>query len=167
MADIAPSDMSGTSPVIGPTILGGKRRKFYLQDEDLAVISRDKFDMLESAVSDRGLFSHLAVGFLSAAAPLSIEMGIHWWIIKDKVSAITAVVGVTAILLGVFFAVLVWIKSQKVNKVRVSLFADQNLVDDRTILEAADGTSIQIVHLSPSASGEPQSNQNTVTGTLP
>ena len=111
------------------------------------MISRDKFDSLESVRWDRTLFSHMSLAFATTAFALGGEMGINYWWTGSEASAVT--VGFCVVLLfigGLFGALMLW-KNGRYEDIRKTLFRDQNILDDRTYLTLSDGSEAQIDHL--------------------
>jgi hypothetical protein len=121
------------------------------------MINKDKFDSLEAVLSDKGLFSHLATALVTFGASLGVEMGITYaHNPEDSVSLAILIICGGAGVLGAGFGILTYIKGSRYKKIRQSLFDDQNLLADETILHVSDGTAVRIDNLNSSGSSGSQ-----------
>lgn len=151
MARNVSNDSSGSkAKETGPSILGGTRRRLYQHEEDLVVISRDKFDTLESVLFDRSVFSHLSVATLTFSATLGVEMGVEYYYTNAPAQgALLMICGVVGVFGILFLGLTIW-KQILYRKTRTDLFSEERLLADETVINRSDGSTVRIDHLEQS-----------------
>lgn len=119
------------------------------------MINRDKFDALEGVWADKGLLSHLAIGLITFGLTLGVETGMAYSQQPSPVALGILVVCSGSVFLGGLLGIFALVKWGKYKKLRATLFDDQRLIADETILLSSDGSQLRIDHLTPSSSGGP------------
>ncbi len=111
-------------------------------------MSRETFDALETAMSDRNLFSHVGLFFLTMGVTLGLEMWISFAL--DKTNTIALVLGVVSLcvaIIGVGSLIVAAKRSGRINEIRTNLFDDSRLIADHSVLQTGSGSPVRIDHL--------------------
>ena len=149
---MARADSSSSFSAAPSNIVSGTRTRVYQQEEHLVMINRDKFDALESVISDRSLFTHFGTALLTFGLTLGIEMGLTYRETEDAVAFSIFVFCCFSSAVGIGAFVAAWRKHNRYKNVRAGLFDDQNLLSDQTVINTASGDQKRIDHLATTGS---------------
>ncbi len=131
------------------------------------MINRDKFDALEGVWADQNLLTHLGLSLLVFGLSLGVESGITYSRTQDATAFSILVVCIGATIIGLVLGGVGLQKRDKYKNLRKSLFDDQHLISDETILLASDGSKVRIDNLNQGEGLDSQSKLSITEGTQP
>jgi hypothetical protein len=104
------------------------------------MISRDRYDVVESHINDRSLFSHLALGLATFGLSLGVERGLQFWEDRDQVSLALLVICAFSVVLSLVFWKISRDRKQKIAAARQALFDSSRVVSDEVTYVTSEGT---------------------------
>lgn len=127
------------------------------------MISRDRYDVVESHINDRSLFSHLALGLATFGLSLGVERGVQFWEERDQVSLALLVVCGFSVIMAVVFWRIASNRKTKIAAARQALFDSSRVVSDKVTYVTSDGTQTVQQAITSGAGSVPLIG-NTATG---